>query len=270
MLIVDESELPDTLWLHPGAIALIPFEAIDPAYRILEIDGQDPLSKAFESALYPLAVPFYYQAPFDIKPVLASQIDLTNFNQDKMTIVALTGVTAMVRDTAVLMEENGLTYPAEEVKEILTSADITHINNEVPFAVDCPPPSSSQNSLQFCSDDRYLALMEDVGTDIVELSGDHFGDWGPEAMLHTLDLYRQQGWLMYGGGENLQAGLDPVFITDHGNRFAFIGCNGKSFDRYATATDTNPGASRCDFEWMVPEIQQLTAEGYLVIATMQH
>jgi poly-gamma-glutamate synthesis protein (capsule biosynthesis protein) len=112
--------------------------------------------------------------------------------------------------------------------------------------------------------------MEDVGTDIVELSGDHFGDWGPEAMLHTLDLYRQQGWLMYGGGENLQAGLDPVFITDHGNRFAFIGCNGKSFDRYATATDTNPGASRCDFEWMVPEIQQLTAEGYLVIATMQH
>ncbi|MFN2112640.1 MAG: CapA family protein, partial [Anaerolineales bacterium] len=270
MLIVDESELPDTLWLHPGAIALIPFEAIDPAYRILEIDGQDPLSKAFESARYPLAVPFYYQAPFDIKPVLASQIDLTNFNQDKMTIVALTGVTAMVRDTAVLMEENGLTYPAEEVKEILTSADITHINNEVPFAVDCPPPSSSQNSLQFCSDDRYLALMEDVGTDIVELSGDHFGDWGPEAMLHTLDLYRQQGWLMYGGGENLQAGLDPVFITDHGNRFAFIGCNGKSFDRYATATDTNPGASRCDFEWMVPEIQQLTAEGYLVIATMQH
>lgn len=268
--VVDEAELPQALWENPEAVALIPFESAAPAFKILEVDSQDPLSKSFDLDHYQLVFPFFVQASFDIRPDLLSQLSLTNFNQDKLTEIALTGVTALVRDTAVIMEDQGLTYPAEDVRDILTGADITHINNEVPFAENCPPPTSSQDSLRFCSSDDYLELLEDVGTDIVELSGDHFGDWGPEAMLHTLDLYRAENWLVYGGGENLQAGLAPVFISDHGNRFAFIGCNGKSFDRYATASATNPGASRCDFEWMVSEIQQLTADGYLVIATMQH
>ncbi|MCJ7715674.1 MAG: CapA family protein, partial [Anaerolineales bacterium] len=125
-------------------------------------------------------------------------------------------------------------------------------------------------SLYFCSDDRYIQLLNSVGTDIVELSGDHFGDWGPEAMLHSLDLYHGLNLITYGGGETLQIGLDPVYLEHNGNKFAFIGCNGKVHDVYATATSTNPGASRCDFEWMIPEITRLSDEGYLVIATMQH
>lgn len=270
LVIVEESELSRSLWLHPNAIALEPFESVQPALTILRIDNQDLLSKNFDSEQYPLKLTLYYQAPGEIKSELSAQGPLTNFNSKKLTSVAMTGVTAMVRDTAVIMEEKGLTYPAGDVVDILKGADITHINNEVPFAEDCPAPTSSQNSLRFCSDDRYLKLLESVGTDIVELSGDHFGDWGPDAMLHTLDLYRQENWIVYGGGKNLQAGLDPVFIDHHGNHFAFIGCNAKSFDRYATASETNPGASRCDFEWMSAKIQQLSSEGYLVIATMQH
>jgi poly-gamma-glutamate synthesis protein (capsule biosynthesis protein) len=148
--------------------------------------------------------------------------------------------------------------------------DITHISNEVPFAEDCPSPDPNQESLYFCSKDEYIQLLEAVGTDIVELSGDHFGDWGPEAMFHSLELYNQRNWLTYGGGETLQTGLAPVFIEHNGNRFAFIGCNGKAHDRYATASDTNPGASPCDFDWMFEEIRRLSGLGYLVIATMQH
>lgn len=270
LVIVDEVELAHAIWLHPNAIGLEPFESAQPALTILKIDNQDLLSKNFDSEQYPLKLTLYYQAPDEIKSYLSAQVPLTNFNGGKLTSVAMTGVTAMVRDTAVIMEEKGLTYPAGDVEGILAGADITHINNEVPFAEDCPAPTSSQNSLRFCSDDRYLELLEAVGTDIVELSGDHFGDWGPDAMLHTLDLYRQENWIVYGGGRNLQAGLDPVFIDHHGNHFAFIGCNAKSVDRYATATETNPGASRCDFDWMTAKIQQLSSEGYLVIATMQH
>jgi len=270
LVIVDESELAHSLWLHPNAIALEPFESVQPALTILKIDNQDLLSNNFDPNQYPLKLTLTYQAPDEIKSELSVLGPLTNFTSEKLSSIAMTGVTAMVRDTAVIMEEEGLTYPARDVEDILTGADITHINNEVPFAKDCPPPTSSQDSLRFCSDDRYLKLLEAVGTDIVELSGDHFGDWGPDAMLHTLDLYQQENWIVYGGGKNLQSGLDPVFIDHHGNHFAFIGCNAKSFDRYATASETNPGASRCDFDWMSAEIQQLSSEGYLVIATMQH
>jgi len=267
---VKAEELSQILWLEKDAIALLPFDKVEPSYRILAVDREDPLSKDFNQEEYPLTLRFNYQVPPQFHITLGEMQRLVNFDPSKLTSVALTGVTALVRDTASIMEELGVLYPAGDIQDILAKADITHINNEVPFAADCPAPKADQVSLLFCSDDHYIQLLEAVGTDIVELSGDHFGDWGPEAMLHTIDLYHQQGWKFYGGGKTLGDGLAPVFLSHNGNQFAFIGCNGKGIDRYATATDENPGAAQCDFTWMIPEITRLTNEGFIVIATMQH
>ena len=106
----------------------------------------------------------------------------------------MTGVTALVRATAFTMEQQGITYPGEDVRSWLLSADITHISNEVPFAENCPDPDPVQADVRFCSRDAYVGLLEDIGADVLELTGDHFQDWGTEAMLHTLDMYRQRGW----------------------------------------------------------------------------
>jgi poly-gamma-glutamate synthesis protein (capsule biosynthesis protein) len=262
--------IPTTLWQNPDSIAIIPFEDLTPYLKVISIDDKDPLNSDFSPDEYPLVFPLDLSVDdgFPLTGFYPEQV--TNFDRSRMTSIALTGVTALVRDTASIMEEKGVLYPAIDVGPLLSNVDITHISNEVPFAENCPSPVANQESLYFCSSDRYIQLLEDVGTDIVELSGDHFGDWGPEAMLHSLDMYKQRNWLTYGGGENLQAGLEPVFIEHNGNRFAFIGCNGKAHDKYATATETSPGASRCDFEWMLEEINYLSDLGYLVIATMQH
>ena len=263
-------DLSDNLWVEKDAVAILPFEMIEPAYKILSVDGEDPLAEDYNQEQYPLIIQIYYQVSPGYQIKLNEEQYLTNFAPSKLSSVALTGVTALVRDTANIMENLGVTYPAGDIKDILSRADITHVNNEVPFAEDCPVPEPYQVSLRFCSADRYLQLLESVGTDIVELSGDHFGDWGPEAMLHTLELYRQKGWSVYGGGETLADGLAPVYITHNGNRFAFIGCNAKGIDRYATATENNPGAAQCNFSYMTSEIARLNSEGYIVIATMQH
>ena len=111
--------------------------------------------------------------------------------------------------------------------------------------------------------------MEDVGTDVVELTGDHFSDWGTEAMFHTLDLYQARGWRYYGGGANLAEGRKALLLEDHGNRIAFIGCNEKG-GSFAQASETNPGAAACDMDWMAGEITRLKTADYLVIATFQH
>ena len=268
--IIKDDLLPQQLWLEQNDLALIPFELTQAAYKILIVDGIDPLSKDFNQSEYPLALRLNYQVPPGILINLSEYTYLTNFDSSKLSSIALTGVTALVRDTANIMETEGITYPAGDIQDILQEADITHINNEVPFAEDCPPPETYQASLRFCSGDSYIELLEAVGTDIVELSGDHFGDWGQEAMFHTLELYNQKGWTVYGGGSNLSDGLAPVYLEHNGNQFAFIGCNGKGIDRYATATEENPGAAQCDFKWMIPEITRLASEGYIVIATMQH
>ena len=268
--IAHPNDLSRSLWSANEAVGLIPFEMADPSLKVLPIDSEDPFGADFNRDIYPLALRINYELSDPGLFPAVPDFYITNFDSSKLTSIALTGVTAMVRHTAYIMEKEGILYPAIDIQGLLADADITHINNEVPFASDCPYPDANQYSLNFCSDDRYIQLMEAIGTDIVELSGDHFGDWGPEAMLHTIDLYDQEGWLTYGGGENLTAGLSPVYLSHNENHFAFIGCNAKNVERYATASSDNPGAVMCDFEWMIPEIERLASEGYLVIATMQH
>lgn len=268
--VVSVDEIISVSWADPKSLAIIPFENLVIDWKVLRIDGIDPLDSQFDQSDYRLTIPVKVETVNIPLSALQLPVPLSNFYPDKFSSVALTGVTALVRDTASLMEANGLTYPAENIKGILANASITHISNEVPFAEDCPSPDPNQSSLYFCSKDSYIELLEIVGTDIVELSGDHFSDWGTKAMYHSLDLYRDREWLTYGGGETLQDGLDPVFIEHNGNSFAFIGCNGKAHEKYAAATDTKPGASRCNFDWMINKITQLSSEGYIVITTLQH
>ena len=268
--VTEPDQITDRIWFDTNTLGIIPFENINPSHKVISIDDINPFSINTTDNLYPLNFPIYLAFS---DPSIRNLINLpyvSNYDHSKLTSVALTGVTAMVRDTAALMEEKGILYPGDDIRDILLSADITHINNEVPFYTDCPLPDSNQHSLIFCSSDSYIDLLKSIGTDVVELSGDHFADYGPDAMIHSIDLYNQHDLITYGGGLNLQAGLDPVIIVHNENKIAFIGCNAKNFENYATASETNPGASSCDFEWMIPKIKNLSDEGYIVIATMQH
>jgi poly-gamma-glutamate synthesis protein (capsule biosynthesis protein) len=276
--VVAASELQGYAWDHRPSWAIVPFEALGPRWKVLEVDGLSPLRKEFDPASYALTVPISLDGEAALAQALLSLhgadsgtplVPAGNRDPGKLTVLVMTGVTALVRATAYTMEQRGITYPAKDVGEWLRGADLTHISNEVPFAKKCPYPNPVQEGMRFCSDARYIALLEDVGTDLVELTGDHFADWGEEAMVYTLDLYRERGWLYYGGGEDLQDGRKPVTVEHNGNRLAFIGCNGKG-GSYAQAGKDHPGAVPCDFETMQAEIARLRSEGYLVIATFQH
>ncbi len=259
------SDLLDRAWETRPSLAIIPFEQLQPRWKALEVDGISPIHKNFDIDDYELAMPISISG--DPPPGLL--IPESNHHADKLTTLAMTGVTALVRATAFTMERQGVTYPAQDVAHWLASADITHISNEVPFAEDCPYPDPVQESMRFCSRDKYIGLLQEVGTDIVELTGDHFGDWGAQAMLHTLELYEQQGWQTYGGGANFQEGQQAKIIEHNGNRLAFMGCNAKG-GGYAGASQSNPGAVACDFNWMAGEVERLRDQGILPIVTFQH
>jgi poly-gamma-glutamate synthesis protein (capsule biosynthesis protein) len=259
-------------------MALIPFEVVEPRWRVLAVDGQSPIHNDFDVTAYPLVVPISIAgSPELVDLVLAESspdvhvpiVPASNRDADRLTVVALTGVTALVRSTAYAMEIHGITYPARDVGPLLRAADIAHISNEVPFAEGCPEPDPNYASMRFCSQDEYIELLEEVGADVIELTGDHFHDWGSEAMLHTLDLYNARGWGYYGGGANLADGQKPLLIEDHGNRLAFLGCNGKG-PNFGRATETTPGSAACDMPKMVAEVARLRSEGYLPIFTFQH
>lgn len=270
VVITESSDLLAENWEEPHSLSIIPFSDLEPRWKVLGIEGQKPTLRSYSDTLSLLSIPISLEGDQSLADqFMAQNQSIGNRNPELLTVVAMTGVTAMVRATAWMMEKEGITYPAQDLLPIFAEADLTHVSNEVPFAEDCPEPDPDQTTLYFCSDDKYLELLEFIGTDVVELSGDHFGDWGQEAMLHTLSLYTESGMLTYGGGKNLKAGLQPIQLTHNGNKLAWIGCNAKG-GKYATATEERPGSSECDFKWMEAEINRLSEQGYLVIATMQH
>jgi poly-gamma-glutamate synthesis protein (capsule biosynthesis protein) len=187
-----------------------------------------------------------------------------------MTTVILTGVTALVRATAYTMETKGVTYPANDIRELMRAADITHISNEIPFFTGCDFPNPSRSKLVFCSDPKYIELLQDVGTDVVELTGNHFADYGAAAMLETLDIYNRNDIPYYGGGADLEDALKPALLSHNGNQIAFIGCNPVDLGRPPVATENKPGAAPCSHSYQVNTIEDLDELGYVVIATFQH
>lgn len=273
--VVDEVELLATTWSYANSWALVPFEALQPEWKVMQVDGISPVWKDFDPQNYPLMVPVSLHGENlsivdQLSETLVAQLSPTlNRDPGKLTTIVLTGVTALVRATAVDMETKGILHPAGDIAPLLQAADITHISNEVPFASTCPPPAPVSTRLVFCSADKYLELLEYIGTDVVELTGDHFSDWGTTATLHTFDLYDAEGWLYYGGGRTPELGRAPIRMEHNGNKIAFIGCNGKG-GSYTPSTQGLPGAVDCDFSLIANEIAALKQEGYVVIMTFQH
>lgn len=266
--IVPADQLLETAWTQMPAWAIVPFEQIEPKWKVIMVDGQSPIQKGFDESIYPLRASYRLMCVNPCQVPSDPEFSFQNYDSSKLTTVILTGVTALVRATAKTMDVKGILYPGEAIRDMLLEADILHINNEVPFYGGCPPPDPNQAKQVFCSAPRYMQLLTDIGTDVVELSGDHFADYRETAMYETLDIYDEYNLPYYGGGRNVEDGRKPLLMEVNGNKIMFIGCNYKTI--YASATDTVPGAVPCDFEYMTDQIEYYRAQGYLPISTFQY
>lgn len=259
-----QSQLLDTAW-NVSAWAIIPFEDLTPRWKVLTIDGQSPIRKGFNASNYPLVVSFNLQTSSPLTVPLST----SNYDANKLATVVITGTTALVRATAFKMQQKGITYPGEEVRDIMREADIAHVSNEVSFFDECPPPNPQSTLLIFCSDPKNFGLLTDIGVDVVELTGNHFADYGARAMHQTLDMYKANNMKYFGGGENYQDAFQPALFDVNGNKIAFLGCNLPDMGRADIATDNSPGSARCDFDYFTSKIGELKSQGYLVIFTFQ-
>jgi poly-gamma-glutamate synthesis protein (capsule biosynthesis protein) len=194
--------------------------------------------------------------------------EVTNRDPDKMTVLLMTGVTALTRGTAIAMEREGVTYPAQDIRAWLLEADLTHVSNEVSFAENCPPPAG-YTTLVFCSDPRYIELLEAMDIDAVELTGNHLLDWGVEAMRNSLRMYEERNMPYYGGGWTLSQARNPLILKHGEHTFGFLGCNpvGPSS---VWATDERPGAASCDYDLLFAQIRELRQQDIIPIVTFQY
>jgi hypothetical protein len=275
--VMDANSIVDAAWNDKLAWAIVPFEDLEPRWKVLKVDDQSPYDRALDLTKYPLVVTYNLTGSPAIlnelselsaesgQPVLPP----TNRDPSKMTTIIMTGVTAMVRATADRMEKKGINYPAQDIIDWLRNTDFLHISNEISFNPKCPKPNASDPSLFFCSNPKYIGLLEYIHANIIDLTGNHMNDYGREWLLYSLEMYKQRGMLYYAAGENLSAARSPIKFEHNGNKFAFMGCN-PSGPMHVWATDTEAGVASCDYGWMQDQIRQLKSQGYLVIVSFQY
>ncbi|MCJ7473047.1 MAG: CapA family protein [Actinobacteria bacterium] len=269
--VVPGDAVQDSLRIIEGAIAITSFENINKQFKVLSINEMSVFDRELDYDDYPLAFSVMLTGT-DKEAVqnAAASFEgtrITNRDMSKFTSLMMTGVTAMVRGTANRMERYGNKYPGEKIVDILRDADITHISNEVPFKEGCEV--AVDRFPYFCSKPSYIELLEYVGTDVIELTGNHMNDQGHEWFIYTLDMYDEKDWPYYGGGRDLEESYKPATLESNGNKFAFLGFNwwGPAYD---WATKDSPGSAPPNFEDFEEIIKDLKSQGYIVIFTFQY
>ena len=272
------TEVVDAVWANENTLAIVPFDQLQPRLAVFKVDGQTPVENAahFDPVAYPLVVANYVhyfnlegpQAAFVTE--LIDDLPVGNRDAELVTVVAMTGVTAMCRQTAQQMDVNGPAWPAEVVGPELASADITHISNEVPFTDPCETNTNPDN-LNFCSKLEYYATLEASGTDIIGLTGNHQNDFGRAEARNSLAFYESKGLPVYGGGIDREAAYAPLYLERNGTRFAFLGANSYG-PKFAWATDEEPGSAKFDLAIMSATIRAIkeTGKADVVLVELQY
>ncbi len=127
-------QLVDDMWKNLPSWGIVPFESLDPKWKVLTIDGQSPIRKDFDGSYYPLQIIFALQSSNLINfSLLAS-----NRDPSKLTTLIMTGTTSLVNAIAYQMEVKGIDYPAQDIGDMLRQADIVHVSNKTSFAPELP------------------------------------------------------------------------------------------------------------------------------------
>ena len=88
---------------------------------------------------------------------------------------------------------------------------------------------SERGSLQVHSGDSHSRVSPDMasifsesGFDVVSVASNHAMDWGEDALLDTIDVFKKRGIRAIGAGRNLAEAREPAVIERNGTRVAFL------------------------------------------------
>lgn len=125
--------------------------------------------------------------------------------------------------------------------EELNQADILMVNNEFAYSTRGTPIEGKDYT--FRADPDRVYLLEIMGADIVSLANNHAYDFGPEALLDTLDTLQGAGIPYVGAGANLREAMTPVYFIANGRKIAIVSATQveRTLNYTKEATETEPG-----------------------------
>lgn len=127
-----------------------------------------------------------------------------------------------------------------EILELTRSADLFYLNHE--YTVSERGEALAGKLYTFRAKPERMALLEEMGTDLVSLANNHIYDYGEEGMLDTLE-YLDDAQIPYvGGGRNLEEAARPVYFIVNGMKIGFVAASNAELTLYTPAAGADsPG-----------------------------
>ena len=203
------------------AVALVPATEVGPRVGVARVDGVDPVRS-----------PRSYAATVEVSgpsPV-----------PGRVTTVAITGDVMLGRrvgDRLAVADD-----PAAALRPMaarLASADLTIGNLESTLSTAGAPRQGGDSFGASPAVRRGLRL---AGFDVLSLANNHAGDYGPRALVQTVDRLRAGGFRPVGAGRDLAAAADPVVVERDGTTFGIVAFD--AIGETPAATARSPGALR--------------------------
>ena len=150
---------------------------------------------------------------------------------------------------------------ADEVVELTRAADLFVLNLECCIAEGGTPWPDPRKPFFFRAPPAATEVLKRLGVDCVTLANNHALDFGPEALLDTLEHLSSAGIASVGAGRNVEEARRPAILEVDGFRLAVVGCSDHP-PEFAAAADS-PGIAY-GLDWMQTAIAGLDAEAVLV------
>ena len=243
-------------------LKLVSINELKPNQKLLTLDGKYYLDEFNAGAFFRY---FYFECedPTDTQAIDLIRPHLNTFPTAENTLsFAQTGVTALSR--AMLTKLNRVggdgSYFAANIAPFLSKKDITHISNESSF-------TNRASSSNICSDWRMLGAITAIGTDIVELTGNHNNDCGRQANLDSIAKYKELNMKIVGGGANANEAAVPLKIEQEGAKITLLAYNQSTG---GATTGNYAGANQYYENTAAANIKEAKDRGDFVIVDIQY
>ncbi|MBQ6843495.1 MAG: CapA family protein [Agathobacter sp.] len=165
--------------------------------------------------------------------------------------------------------ENGI-YDciSPELIQIMQGADIMCLNNEFTYSTNGTPMPSK--AYTFRANPERVAVLQEMGVDVVTLANNHVYDYGKQAFLDTMSTLNDAGIAYFGAGKNIDEAMKAVYYELDGKTIAFVGASrAEKYKLTPQATETETGILRCyDTELFLEAIREADAKADFVIAVV--
>lgn len=158
---------------------------------------------------------------------------------------------------------------SEDLLTLMNGMDIMMVNNEFTYSTRGEPLEGK--AYTFRADPERAGLLNAFGTDIVNLANNHVYDFGPDALLDTIDTLDKANIPHVGAGANIDEAKQPHYFVCNGRKIAIVAATQieRSTNYTKEASKDSPGVLKT----LVPDkfvsvIKQAKKNSDIVIAVV--